>query len=130
MIALLPRVGIDPPSGAMMIEPVEFLTMVDAACDGYRNEVLTTVNDHDVHISVMNAPYFWHIHPDSDETFIAIDGTLIIDFDDGQVQLRRGQMLTVPAGVRHRTRPATERSINLTVERTNATTIRCDSPPD
>lgn len=113
-----------------MIEPVEFLTIADAARGDYRNEVLTTVNDHDVHISVMYAPFFWHIHPDTDETFIAIDGTLIIDFDDGPVELRRGQMLTVPAGVRHRTRPATQRSVNLTVERSNATTIRCDTPPE
>lgn len=111
-----------------MIEPVEFLTMVDAARDDYRNEVLTTVNDHDVHISVMHEPYFWHFHPNSDETFIAIDGTLIIDFDDGPVELRRGQMLTVPAGMRHRTRPSGQRSVNLTVERTHATTIRCDAP--
>ncbi|WP_322032203.1 cupin domain-containing protein [Paraburkholderia sp. J76] len=114
-----------------MIQPVEFRSIADATDESYRNEILTSVNDHQVHISVMKAPYFWHIHPDSDETFIAIDGTLIIDFDDGMAELSPGQMLTVPAGVRHRTRPATRRTVNLTIERRSTTTVRSDiqEPP-
>lgn len=111
-----------------MIEATDFLAMTAALRDGYRNEVLTTVNDHDIHVSVMEAPYFWHFHPDSDETFIGIEGVLIIDFEEGAIALRAGQLLTVPAGVRHRTRPGGARSINLTVEKANATTIRCDAP--
>ncbi|MEX3997712.1 hypothetical protein AB4Y38_02300 [Paraburkholderia sp. EG285A] len=53
---------------------------------------------------------------------------LIIDFEEGAIELRAGQLLTIPAGVRHRTRPGGARSINLTVEKANATTIRCDAP--
>jgi mannose-6-phosphate isomerase-like protein (cupin superfamily) len=111
-----------------MIEPIDFQAVAQAVRDGYMNRVLATVNDHDVHLSVMDAPYFWHRHPESDETFISVEGALAIDFDDGTVELHAGQMLTVPAGVRHRTRPVGERSVNLTVERTNATTVRCDEP--
>jgi mannose-6-phosphate isomerase-like protein (cupin superfamily) len=111
-----------------MIEPIDFAALTAAARDSYRNEVLTTVNDHDIHVSVMEHPYFWHVHPDSDETFIGIEGVLIIDFEEGPVALRAGQLLTIPAGVRHRTRPGGARSINLTVERAGTTTIRCDAP--
>ncbi|WP_321799945.1 cupin domain-containing protein [Caballeronia sp. J97] len=111
-----------------MIERTDFLAMATAVTDGYRNEVLAKVNDHDVHVSVMDGSYFWHVHPDSDETFIGIDGVLIIDFDDGPIELRAGQLLTVPAGVRHRTRTGGGRSINLTVEKANTTTVRCDAP--
>ncbi|MEX3842835.1 cupin domain-containing protein [Paraburkholderia sp. BR10882] len=111
-----------------MIEPTDFLAMTTALRDGYRNEVVTTVNDHDIHVSAMEVPYFWHFHPDSDETFIGIEGVLLIDFEEGTTELRAGQLLTIPAGVRHRTRPAGARSINLTVERANAKTIRCDAP--
>lgn len=109
-----------------MIEPIDFQAVVEEVREGYMNRVLTRTNDHEIHISVMDAPYFWHMHPDSDETFIALEGVLIIDFDDGPVELRAGQMLTVPAGIRHRTRPASPRSVNLTVEKANATTVRCD----
>jgi mannose-6-phosphate isomerase-like protein (cupin superfamily) len=109
-----------------MPTPIDFQAAAAEVREGYMNRVLTTANDHDIHISVMDAPYFWHVHPNSDETFITLEGVLIIEFDDGPVELRPGQMLTVPAGTRHRTRPAGARSVNLTVEKTDATTVRCD----
>jgi mannose-6-phosphate isomerase-like protein (cupin superfamily) len=96
---------------------------------GYSNQILTSVNDHDVHLSIMDGPYFWHLHPDSDETFLVIEGALAVDFDDGSIDLLSGQLLTVPAGMRHRTRPLGARSVNLTVEKANATTVECEAPP-
>ncbi|MGA7780631.1 MAG: cupin domain-containing protein [Paraburkholderia sp.] len=109
-----------------MIQPIDFHAAANEVRNGYMNRVLTTANDHDIHLSVMDAPYFWHVHPESDETFITVEGVLIIEFEDGSVELRAGQMLTVPAGTRHRTRPATARTVNLTVERKDATTVRCE----
>lgn len=112
-----------------MMQMIDIGALVGDAPEGYSNRVLTSVNDHDVHLSVMEAPYFWHMHPDSDETFFVMEGVLAIDFDDGSIDLQAGQLLTVPAGVRHRTRPTGPRSVNLTVEKNNATTVQCDAPP-
>jgi mannose-6-phosphate isomerase-like protein (cupin superfamily) len=112
-----------------MQKAIDFAAVANAARDGYMNRVLTQVNDHDVHISVMDAPYRWHYHPSSDETFIGVEGTLVIEFEDGVVELRAGQMLTVPAGTRHRTRPAGARSVNLTVEQKDTQTVFCDATP-
>ncbi len=101
---------IDPASvGASVTEP-------------YHNSVLASVNDHEVRVSVMTEAFGWHRHPDSDECFLVIDGELVIEFDDGEVVLRTGELLTVPRGVRHRTRPAGARSVNLTFERRDAET--------
>jgi mannose-6-phosphate isomerase-like protein (cupin superfamily) len=75
------------------------------------------VNDHEVRISTMTEAYHWHRHPDSDEMFLALEGGLFIDFDDQTVALLPGHMITVNRGVRHRTRPIGERSVNLTFER-------------
>ncbi|MDR5740910.1 MULTISPECIES: cupin domain-containing protein [unclassified Caballeronia] len=109
-----------------MIHPITPEAIAATARGGYMNRVISRINDHDIHISVMHAPYAWHIHPDSDETFIGVEGTLLIDFDDGAVELHPGQVLTVPAGTRHRTRPLGARSVNLTVERSDTATVRCD----
>jgi mannose-6-phosphate isomerase-like protein (cupin superfamily) len=111
-----------------MLQAIDFAAIADAARDGYMNRVLTRVNDHDVHISVMDAPYRWHFHPASDETFVVIEGTLVIEFDEGCIELRPGQMLTVPAGKRHCTRPGSARSVNLTVEKRDNDTVFCDPP--
>jgi mannose-6-phosphate isomerase-like protein (cupin superfamily) len=80
------------------------------------------VNDHEVRMSVMTAPFGWHAHPDSDETFLVVDGRLAIDFEDSSIELAPGQMLTVPRGVLHRTRPVGARSVNLTFEKSGAAT--------
>lgn len=95
----------------------------------YRNESVATVNDHEVRLSVMAGGFPWHRHPDSDETFMAVEGELVIEFEDGAVILRPGQLLTVPRGLIHRTRPGGSRSVNLTFERLGAATEFLGGPP-
>jgi mannose-6-phosphate isomerase-like protein (cupin superfamily) len=89
----------------------------------YENHPIADVNNHVVRISVMTQPYHWHHHPDSDETFLSIEGELIIEFEDGTQVLRPGELITVPKGVRHRTRPGGARSVNLTIEARDADSV-------
>jgi mannose-6-phosphate isomerase-like protein (cupin superfamily) len=103
--------------------PVDPLALSRAVNEPYRNVSLGEVNDHEIRMSVMTGQFRWHRHPDSDETFFGVDGELIIEFPDREVVVRPGQFVTVPAGTLHRTRPAGERSVNLTFERAGANTI-------
>jgi mannose-6-phosphate isomerase-like protein (cupin superfamily) len=96
------------------------LSHESATTVAYDNHPIATVNDHEVRISTMTEPYHWHCHPDSDETFVALEGGLFIDLDDRTIELPPGHLTTIPRGVRHRTRPIGERSINLTFERASA----------
>lgn len=89
----------------------------------YDNHPVAAINDHVVRISTMTEPYHWHFHPNSDETFLAVEGGLAIEFESGSVELRPGQLLTVPRGVRHRTRPVGERSVNLIFEMAECETV-------
>jgi mannose-6-phosphate isomerase-like protein (cupin superfamily) len=89
----------------------------------YHNVSLANVNDHEIRMSVMTERFRWHRHPNSDETFYGIDGELVIEFEDREVVVSPGQFVTVPAGTLHRTRPAGERSVNLTFERVGAETV-------
>ncbi|HLH03688.1 MAG TPA: cupin domain-containing protein [Bryobacteraceae bacterium] len=95
---------------------------LESGTEGYDNHSIATVNDHEIRISTMTEPYVWHYHPDSDESFLALEGGLLIDFEDGTVELLPGHMITVGRGVLHRTRPIGQRSVNLTFERMNART--------
>jgi len=60
----------------------------------YDNHPIARVNDHVVRISVMTQPYPWHFHPNSDETFLVIEGRLNIEFEDGTLELGPGQKVT------------------------------------
>lgn len=102
--------------------PIEPLERSKLIMQPYHNESLGRVNDHEIRMSVMTEQFRWHRHPDSDETFFGIEGELVIDFEDRTVILGPGQMITVPAGTLHRTRPNGARSVNLTFERVDAPT--------
>ncbi|HEY1984091.1 MAG TPA: cupin domain-containing protein [Terracidiphilus sp.] len=90
---------------------------------GYDNHPIARINDHVVRIATMEEPYHWHFHPNSDETFLVMEGRLAIDFESGSVELDAGQLLTIPRGVRHRTRPVGTRSVNLTFELAQLETV-------
>jgi mannose-6-phosphate isomerase-like protein (cupin superfamily) len=100
------------------------LSLESPATESYDNHPIAKVNDHEVRISTMTEAYHWHCHPDSDESFLALEGGLYIDFDDRTVELLPGHMITVNRGVRHRTRPMGERSVNLTFERAGSLSER------
>jgi mannose-6-phosphate isomerase-like protein (cupin superfamily) len=104
------------------------LSFESATTESYDNHPIVKVNDHEVRISTMTEAYHWHCHPDSDESFLALEGGLFIDFDDRTVELLPGHMITVNRGVRHRTRPIGERSVNLTFERSGARSETLTSP--
>ncbi len=104
------------------------LSFESAPAKSYDNHAIAKVNDHEVRISTMTEAYHWHCHPNSDETFLSLEGGLLIDFDDRTVELLPGHMITVDRGVRHRTRPIGQRSVNLTFERAGARSEMLDSP--
>jgi len=108
-----------------MIPP---LTVIDVQLEtreikSYKNVPLSLINDHVVRLSVMTEPFYWHYHPDSDETFMVLEGIVCIDLEERTVELGPGQLFTIPANVRHRTRPRGDRSVNLTFELATMKTV-------
>jgi mannose-6-phosphate isomerase-like protein (cupin superfamily) len=105
-------------------QPIDLNAYHQAIADHYANHVLTNVNDHVVRISIMTEDFYWHYHPNSDETFIVLEGTLLLDLESGTLELNPGQMFTVTANTHHRTRPKGSRSVNLTIELAAMETVR------
>ena len=64
--------------------------------------VIAEMNDYQFKLAKLQGEFVWHDHPDTDEVFIVIDGELIIEFRDGRVELKTGEMYVVPRGVEHR----------------------------
>jgi mannose-6-phosphate isomerase-like protein (cupin superfamily) len=94
--------------------------------DAYKNIPLIEVNDHVIRLSVMTEEFYWHYHPNSDETFMVIEGSLLLDLETDTIELTKGQMITVPKNTPHRTRPKGGRSVNLTIELTAMETVRIE----
>jgi mannose-6-phosphate isomerase-like protein (cupin superfamily) len=110
------------------------LTVINLATEGaagaepYRNVVINRVNESCLRLAAFEVEYRWHFHPDSDELFIVVEGTLEIDFVDAPtLRLGAWDMITLRAGTVHRTR-ARGRTVNLTFEHLDAATIFVDDP--
>jgi len=66
-------------------------------------KVIAEMNDYQFKLVKIEGEFVWHEHPDTDEAFIVIEGSMRIDFEDGSlVDLEEGEMYVVPKGVRHR----------------------------
>ena len=60
------------------------------------------MNDYHFKLVKFKGDFVWHQHDDTDETFIVLEGKMRIDFRDGSVELKAGEMFVVPKGVEHK----------------------------
>ncbi|MCX4531264.1 cupin domain-containing protein [Streptomyces sp. NBC_00841] len=68
--------------------------------------IVTRVNDYDVRVAKVRGEHVWHVHDDTDEFFLVLDGTLdIVLREDGgerMVTLDRGAVFVVPRSTWHK----------------------------
>ena len=82
--------------------PINFQEKFDRLTEPWSPRVIAEMNDYQFKIVRPEGDFVWHHHPDTDETFIVLDGHLRIDFRDGAVDLKPGEMFVVPKGVDHK----------------------------
>jgi mannose-6-phosphate isomerase-like protein (cupin superfamily) len=97
------------------LELIDVQAVADANTHPWFNQTLTQVNGCVVRMAEIQGEYHWHHHDEEDEFFYVVEGKLLVDLEDRTVELLPRQGITVPHGVRHRTR-APEKTIILMVE--------------
>ncbi|MDR5746115.1 cupin domain-containing protein [Caballeronia sp. LZ029] len=95
------RIAIDPLDKARKIEGF------------WQQRVIAEMNDYQFKVARLEGDFVWHRHADTDETFIVLEGELRIDFRDGAMHLRAGEIGIVPKGVEHKPYAAREVKIML-----------------
>ncbi|WP_203901113.1 cupin domain-containing protein [Virgisporangium aliadipatigenens] len=73
----------------------------------YSPRIVARVNDYDVRIAHTRGEHVWHVHDDTDEFFLALDGRFDIAIRDADgtertVSLRQGDVFVVPKGTEHK----------------------------
>lgn len=68
----------------------------------YAVGLIAKMNEYEFKIVKFKGDFVWHSHPDTDETFIIIEGTLVMNFRDHKVEVNSGEMIVVPKGVDHK----------------------------
>jgi len=81
--------------------------------DHWSPKIIAQMNDYHFKIAKINGDFIWHSHPETDETFLVMEGSLQIEFQESVVSLEAGEMLVVPKGVAHKPIAAQECHILL-----------------
>ena len=95
----------------MAYRAINFRQKLELFTEQWQPRVVAEMNDYQFKLVRIDGDFIWHDHQDTDETFIVLEGTLRIDFDDGAVRLASGEMFVVPKGVRHK--PCAEGEVKL-----------------
>jgi mannose-6-phosphate isomerase-like protein (cupin superfamily) len=86
--------------------PVSLAQALAAFSDVYSPRIVARVNDYDVRVAHFRGDHVWHVHEDTDEFFLVLDGQLDISLrEDGlerAVTLRTGEIFVVPRGTEHK----------------------------
>lgn len=81
--------------------------MLSAIEQPWSPRIVATVNDAEVRIARVAGEHVWHVHDDTDEFFMVLDGRFEISLRDAQgavelVTLGSGDVFVVPRGVEHK----------------------------
>ena len=79
--------------------------------DHWSPKIVAQMNDYYFKLVKFQGDFVWHSHADTDEGFITLDGEMSIEFRDGKVDLKAGEMFVVPKGVEHK--PYAERECKI-----------------
>jgi mannose-6-phosphate isomerase-like protein (cupin superfamily) len=86
--------------------PVSLPAALAAFTDIYSPRIVGRVNDYDVKIAHARGDHVWHVHEDTDEFFLVLDGTFEIAMREGDIErsvtLRTGEIFVVPRGTEHK----------------------------
>ena len=86
----------------MKHHPINFQDKFSKFAEHWSPRVIAEMNDYQFKLVKVEGEFVWHNHPDTDEVFIVIDGTLNIEFRDGVLSLNPGEMYVIPKGVEHK----------------------------
>ncbi|CAN7145558.1 cupin domain-containing protein [Acidovorax sp. LjRoot129] len=94
--------------------PVDLAQKLTQFADHWAPRTVAEFNGHDIMVAKIQGEYQWHSHPDTDDFFLVLRGSVEIDLPGGaMVTLHPGQLFVVPKGVEHRPRASAEAHILL-----------------
>jgi mannose-6-phosphate isomerase-like protein (cupin superfamily) len=91
----------------MDTKPVSLTGALASFDEIWSPKIVARMNDYDVKIAHAKGEHVWHVHADTDEFFLVVDGQFDISLRDADgretaVTLRQGDIFVVPRGTEHK----------------------------
>lgn len=87
----------------MQYQSINFSEKLSKFSEQWSPKVIAELNDYQFKLVKVEGEFVWHDHKDTDEAFIVLEGTLVVEFRDGRVEIEAGEMFIVPRGTEHKT---------------------------
>ena len=87
--------------------PVNLTDALRSFDEVYSPRIVARVNDYDVRVAHASGEHVWHVHADTDEFFLVLDGRFDVAVRDAAggestVSLHQGDVFVVPRGTEHK----------------------------
>lgn len=88
-------------------KPVNIRAALASFDEPYSPRIVAHMNDYDVRIAHARGEHVWHVHENTDEFFLVLDGRFDVALRDESgtervVELHEGDTFVVPKGTEHR----------------------------
>lgn len=97
----------------MNYRPINLTDKLRKFSDRWSPRVIAEMNDYQFKLAKIQGEFVWHRHADTDEVFIVLEGAMMIEFRDGRVELKAGELFVVSRGMEHKPTASEECHIML-----------------
>ena len=96
-------VGSSPTMERFVQTKINLAEKLTSFSDYFSPRTIAQYNNSDIMVVKAKGDFPWHKHDETDDFFLVLKGTLIIELKDEAITLGPGEMYIVPKGVEHRT---------------------------
>ncbi|WP_258348206.1 cupin domain-containing protein [Saccharopolyspora gregorii] len=90
----------------MTTNPIDLATALDGFDAAWSPRIIAYLNDYDVRLARFRGEHVWHVHLETDEFFLVLDGEIAIalreEAGERTVTVPRGSVFVVPRGTFHK----------------------------
>lgn len=84
------------------LEKIDVPQIVKNCTDKWFNQSLCNVNSSVFRLGIFEGEFHMHKHENDDELFFVIDGSIVLETENGNFELNQYEGVCVPKGVMHR----------------------------
>ena len=111
-----------------MAQAIDLAAVLASIQQPWQPRTVAVLNDYDVRVVRTHGEFTRHSHPETDEVFLVLSGSLTIRLDDGEVDLGPGQLYVVPKGTPHQ--PYSAEGAEVLLVEPSATVNTGDTPSE
>ena len=90
------------------MKPVSLSDKLSKITTHWDPHVIADYNDNDVMVVKFSGEFPYHLHEDTDDFFLVLQGEMTMDIDTDSHVVKAGELFVVPRGVNHRPRAVDE----------------------